>query len=734
MESNKELELAWEYAEYTGVSIFLTGKAGTGKTTFLRQLRERSAKSMVVVAPTGVAAINAGGVTIHSFFQLPLSPYVPGSDYQDKFNFSKDKLRILRSIDLLVIDEISMVRSDLLDAIDNALRKYRRCSKPFGGVQLLMIGDLQQLAPVVTPQDEILLRPYYSTPYFFGSHALAQINYVTIELAKIYRQQNEQFVKLLNNVRDNCVNKSDLALLQSRLNPTFRPEANSGYIRLTTHNATADNYNNEELARIKQPICRYRAAVKGTFPEYSYPTAESLELKIGAQVMFIKNDPSSEKRYYNGKIGHVVYADPQMVKVQCPGDSEPIDVTPQVWENAKYTVNEETNKVETEVQGTFAQMPLRLAWAITIHKSQGLTFDKVIIDAGAAFAPGQVYVALSRCKTLEGIVLATSIGTAQMGGDPMVDSYIANQGVAAAQSVAQLPAIKRDYYRHLLVDMFDFSDVVTLQTGLTRQLSQVYRHTFPNETLQQQNIELSLREQVIAVADKWIAMLSTLPYEQLVDAAFQARVGNSAIYFKNQLVEIFGTSLHDAAKVRTDNKKANQRVSDLLADLRQTLDKNVFLLTEIAKIGFSVSNYLQSKQRAVLESSSEMKAKRVRERRKAEKEKEKKTRKERAPKSHVLSYEMFRQGMTRDEIAKERLLTVSTITSHLIRYIDSGQLTLADVFSPIHINAVKSVMAQLSGNCTFHDLRSKLPATISDNDIVNIFARLRRAADKGGNE
>ena len=733
---NRELELAWEYAEHTGVSIFLTGKAGTGKTTFLRTLRTKSAKTMVVVAPTGVAAINAGGVTIHSFFQLPLSPYVPGSEYRDKFNFSKDKLRIIRALDLLVIDEISMVRSDLLDAIDNALRKYRRNARPFGGVQLLMIGDLQQLAPVVTPQDEALLRGHYSTPYFFGSTALARIPYVTIELTKVYRQQHPQFLDLLNNVRSNSLCRADYDLLASRLNPGFRPAPDSGFIRLTTHNHLADGYNFGELARIKQPVSHYKALVKGTFPEYSFPTAERLELKTGAQVMFVKNDPTPEKRYYNGKIGHVVYADAGCVKVLCPGEQEPIEVTPQVWENARYTVNDQTNKVETEVQGTFTQIPLRLAWAITIHKSQGLTFDKVIIDAGASFAPGQVYVALSRCRTLEGIVLATDIAGGMVGSDPQVDGYIARQEEEAALSNERLPAIKQEYFRHLLLDLFGFGELAILQESLTRQLAQTFRHSFPKETERQQQIGIELREKIVEVADKWIARLSNLPYDELKSEALMERVGKSAVYFKSELVRVFGDSLRSAAKVRTDNKKASQRVKDTVADLRQKLDMHVLLLGRIAEEGFSMSSYLRFKQVASLDAGRESSLKRVAKGGRLDRSSAGKpggmpvsaTRqpREKKPVSHQVSFEMMQKGMTREEIATARGLVVSTITGHLMQHVETGDISLDDLFTPVVVNAVKSVLDIVGTDAGFMELREKLPEGISDLDLRSIASALRK--------
>ncbi len=400
MEKNEELRNAWDFVEHTGISIFLTGKAGTGKTTFLKAVKEHSTKRIVVVAPTGVAAINAGGVTIHSFFQLPLSPFIPESRVKSKFDYGKEKRKIFRTLDLLIIDEISMVRADILDAIDSVLRRFREHNKPFGGVQLLMIGDLQQLTPVVTADEEELLKKYYETPYFFGSRALQRIQYVTIELTKVFRQQDQKFIDILNHFREGKVTNEDFKLLNSRYLPNFKEDENSNYIKLTTHNRIADNYNNQKLAQIKNKAYTFTAETQGIFPETNYPADYKLTLKVGAQVMFIHND--SHGRYYNGKIGRITYIDENQILVLCPNETEAIEVEQNVWENTKYTLNEKTKQIEDEVVGAFRQYPLRLAWAITIHKSQGLTFEHAIIDAQLAFASGQTYVALSRCRTLEG--------------------------------------------------------------------------------------------------------------------------------------------------------------------------------------------------------------------------------------------------------------------------------------------------------------------------------------------
>ena len=378
---NPELDLAWQFVERTGVNVFLTGKAGTGKTTFLRQLKERSPKRMVVVAPTGVAAINAGGVTIHSFFQFPLAPYIPGSSFNtkdEKFRFSKEKKNIIRTLDLLVIDEISMVRADLLDQIDAVLRLHKDKHRPFGGVQLLMIGDLSQLAPVVKENEWGMLREYYNTPYFFASHALRQTQHVTIELKHVYRQTDRCFIDILNEVRENRLTPESLERLNSRyIVAQSDSQLDEGIIRLTTHNATANQYNEERMDALKGVRFSFKAQIVGNFPESSYPAEEKLVLKKGCQVMFLKND-SQGSRYYNGKLGIVSAVDAEKICIRGIDDGMEIEVEPDVWTNARYVIDKETKEIREEIEGEFRQYPLRLAWAITIHKSQGLTFDLLL--------------------------------------------------------------------------------------------------------------------------------------------------------------------------------------------------------------------------------------------------------------------------------------------------------------------------------------------------------------------
>lgn len=607
MEQNQELRIAWDFVENTGRSIFLTGKAGTGKTTFLKMVVEQSRKHPIVVAPTGVAAINAGGVTIHSFFQLPFSPYVPGAKVESRFDFGRDKRKIIASIDLLIIDEISMVRADLLDAIDAVLRRFRDHSQPFGGVQLLMIGDLAQLTPVVTPEDEQVLKPYYNTPYFFGSKALQQIDYVTIQLEHVYRQQDQAFIDMLNQIREGHPSAEVLDKLNSRVITNVRKQLSDGqgYIRLTTHNQLANHYNETELEKLKGRAFLFRAEVKGTFPEYSYPTAETLVLKQGAQVMFIKNDPSNQHLYYNGRIGHVTYVDQNKIFVLCDDDDEVIEVEPLEWENARYTLNEETREIETEVQGTFKQFPLRLAWAITIHKSQGLTFDHAIIDANQSFAPGQVYVALSRCRTLEGMILAKPLTTRSIINDEQVDSYIEQQEAAAAKSIEQLPVLKQEYERMILLQLFDFRSLLFQQETMVRIFAEFfYRSQASLKQLHDRTL-LELRQRIIDVATKWQQIIMLMPINDLRNEEFLERVKRSANYFSATLKEILNKPLELTAKVEPTNKVAKKRLDNTLPELRQLWLSRCYLLSKIAEKGFTVSIYLKEKQLSMLDALDE---------------------------------------------------------------------------------------------------------------------------------
>lgn len=417
------MDVARFIVEKTDMSLFLTGKAGTGKTTFLREVVRYTKKKCIVLAPTGIAAVNAGAMTIHSFFQFGLGPFVQGViEPKSDFRINKSKLELIRHLQLLIIDEVSMVRADLMDHIDVELRRIRRNSKPFGGVQLLMIGDLQQLPPIAHGGEDELLRQYYKTLYFFSSAALKSMKYSCIELKNVYRQTDRHFIDILNHARDCTLTSQDISDLNARYIPGFSPKPEDGYIRLMTHNRQVDYVNETELEKLDSKPYTFVAAVTGTFPEESYPTADSLTLKKGAQVMFIKNDP--ERRFINGTLGEVKSIDKYSIAVRLAESGTVIDVEPMEWQNIRYQFDEESKEISSKQIGRFKQYPLKAAWAITVHKSQGLTFDKAIIDVHAAFSPGQAYVALSRCRTLDGLVLSSPVSASVFMRDNAVDAYM----------------------------------------------------------------------------------------------------------------------------------------------------------------------------------------------------------------------------------------------------------------------------------------------------------------------
>ncbi|GGG42597.1 helix-turn-helix domain-containing protein [Bizionia arctica] len=570
MKKNPELDLAWSFANHTNRNIFLTGKAGTGKTTFLHKIKTESFKRLIVVAPTGVAAINAKGVTIHSFFQMPFGPLLPDESNvpSNNFNrkFSKNKINLIKSLDLLIIDEVSMVRADLLDGIDRVLKRYRKSTKVFGGVQVLMIGDLQQLSPVIRDQEWSLLKSYYKTGFFFSSHAFQACNAVTIELNMVYRQVNQTFIDILNEIRNNALTQASTDELNKRFIEDFRPNPSEGYIYLTTHNRKADQVNIEELNNISSKAISFKAKIDGKFPEHSYPNDEISLLKVGAQVMFIKNDSSQEKRYFNGKIGKVIEISKDEVVVRCPDDDFNIVTTPEIWENINYTVDTDTKAITENKIGSFTQIPLRLAWAITIHKSQGLTFEKAIIDAQGAFAHGQTYVALSRCKSLEGLVLKSKINSNQIISDSHVTTFNKNsEEDRPNQSTLDLSRI--NFQLDAIHEIFNFHEFLY---PLNRILDVFYKNRNSIKGKVEEPI-LTIKDQAIIpllkVANSFHGQLKSISADgQIPDNSkiIQERFIKALEYFKVQTEKYIVASLN-SFNFSTDNK-------DIEKDLTNQID------------------------------------------------------------------------------------------------------------------------------------------------------------------
>lgn len=721
MEGNIELNTAWEFVEKTGKSVFLTGKAGTGKTTFLKRVVEESKKRVVVVAPTGIAAINAGGVTIHSFFQLPLHPFIPGMKIESKFAFSKEKRSIIKTIDILIIDEISMVRSDLLDAIDSVLRRFRNRHKPFGGVQLLMIGDLQQLSPVVTDEDVQFLSQYYPSPYFFGSHALARTDYVTIELKEVYRQQDAVFISMLNAVRGGRPSIEVIRALNSRYCPGFVPPPDEGYIRLTTHNHIADEYNSRQLSLIDDQAHSFEAEVSGNFPESSYPVDFRLELKAGAQVMFVKNDPSSDKRYYNGKIGIVTDFYEEYIMVQCPGEDEKIAVEPLEWENSRYVINEQTQEMESEVIGIFKQYPLRLAWAITIHKSQGLTFDKAIIDAASAFASGQVYVALSRCCTLEGMVLATPLRQDAVITDLRVEDYIEGQEAAAVRSLSRLDSIKEEYYKELLGELFDFNELASLQKRMLGVCKDFPSGSVVGLAQKHNDILNNLGEMVVPVGIKWQKIIAQKPFEDIVSSEFRLRIRNGCSYFLEQLHTAYGDFLEKTADIKAENKELLKRYGNIWNDLdfEHKVIRN--LLKAMSVQDFTTDDYLRERQIAVYE-ASDFVPKQLKTPKKTGRTSEKKPVKEKKEDTKVTTFKLYKQGHSIKEIAKERDLNQQTIVRHLAHYVAKGMLAVEEFVPEAKADAVREAVESLGSPKGLAAIKEACPEDVTYQDIVLVIA------------
>ncbi|MFR9651066.1 MAG: HRDC domain-containing protein [Rikenellaceae bacterium] len=597
-QSNAKIDLARELLINTRANIFLTGKAGTGKTTFLREMMKSIPKRCVIAAPTGVAAINAGGVTLHSLFQLPFGPHIPGyrsvAGGSNRFShrISKTKIELIRSIELLIIDEISMVRSDMLDAIDETLRRIRHSSHPFGGLQLLMIGDLKQLSPICKEEEWELLSAHYSSPYFFDSHALQRSSYIGVEFDHIFRQNDDEFIEILNSVRENRVSPQILERLNRRYIPNFDPHKESDYITLTTHNNTANAINRDRLEAIKSAPTTFKAKVKGDYAQSAYPNDEQLELKVGAQVLFIKNDISPEKRYYNGMLGDIVSITSERVEVRPKGSEKVIDVDRAVWESVEYKINSESGEVESEVKGSFTQFPLRCAWAITIHKSQGMSFDRAIIDASSSFAFGQVYVALSRCRTLEGMVLRRPISEMSIIGDRSVDSFC--EQVSSNQPSAELiEQQRRSYMQFVLSELFNFAPLQRTLWDLRSEITGSDAAKNPRYFNNLCSFLTLFDSEVVNIGERFIREITRLLNNTEDNEHLQQRLRSSANYFAPRL-EPLKSICEELPKVTIGAAERKKRIKSIAESLIGDVELLIKLI-DLCAAEFTLDGYHKAK-------------------------------------------------------------------------------------------------------------------------------------------
>ena len=620
--TNEMFQLAIQLVNQSNRNIFLTGKAGTGKTTFLKYIRENCPKQMAVVAPTGVAAINAGGVTIHSFFQLPLSPFIPesggtgftthnqdsssSSEFSNKHSllsrlrFNSDKKKVLQQLEILVIDEISMVRCDVLDAIDTILRHVRqRPTERFGGVQLLFIGDMLQLPPVVKEQEWSLLSDYYSGHYFFDSKVLQEEPPLYIEFNKIYRQKDERFITLLNQVRNNELDEDGMQILESRYQPTFRRSKQDGYIILTTHNNKASEINTEELSSLDSILFTYEAEVQDEFSDRAYPAEVMLHLKVGAQVMFIRNDAADKgKRFFNGKIGIISKLDKDKIFVRCEAESAEIEVQKEKWENIRYTLNKSTRQLDSDVLGSFTQYPLRLAWAITIHKSQGLTFEKAIIDAGAAFAPGQVYVALSRCTSLEGMVLQSRVSSSSLFSDGRIVEF-SQRSASSGQLQKEFSIARKHYQQTVLLSTFDFAVAISSGKELLEYLLE-HTSSFNPETFAWVQELMGKLEKLQVTAIKFQTQLQFLFQQNESpenNQLLQERIIAAATYFVSEIGLLI--QFIQQSPALTDSRLHSKEYNDCIREVFAQLAMKKFIL-EGFNVQFDMEAFHRRKQKFVL--------------------------------------------------------------------------------------------------------------------------------------
>ena len=709
---SEEAKYTLQFINQTHRSIFLTGKAGTGKTTLLKEIIQSTHKNVVVVAPTGIAALNASGVTIHSMFQLPFGGFIPdfiAPDFSDAVKFeSKNTLvrhfkmsglkkSVIKNMELLIIDEVSMLRADLLDAMDFMMQSVRKKKMPFGGVQVLFIGDLLQLPPVIRDEEWKTLRKYYKGKFFFHSHVIQQNPPLYIELSKIFRQTDDVFISILNNLRNNQISQVDIQNLNQYVQPNFDLKANKGYITLTTHNAKADAMNAKALQDLEGKLVKYKPEIVGDFPDKIFPVDETLELKIGAQIMFVKNDLSFDKKYFNGKMGIIKSLSAEEILVYFPEENKTIEVEKYEWQNIRYKVDEMTKEIEEDVTGTFVHYPIKLAWAITVHKSQGLTFDKAALDVSQVFLPGQAYVALSRLRSLNGLILLSPLRMNGISNDQDVMDYALNKASEELLENA-LQKETKNFIHSYLKNAFDWSDLA--QEWRNHQFS--YGEKSENSEKSKHAIWAKKNAETIGElvepARKFLSQLDKLFTSETFDISFVSeRIQAAYDYFfvpMDNLVNEILWKLEEIIRI----KKVKGFYEEIIA-LEEIQTRAVLRLMKAKLLIKTIaSNETISKEKLVSDEIKYYKInklERIREEFKSvnvtliedeydlERYTSSKKSKEKAPKKSTVqeTYELWQQKLSIKEIATIRVLTKQTISGHLAKLIEAKTILISEVLT-----------------------------------------------------
>jgi uncharacterized protein YpbB len=714
---NSIASIASRFINNTNKNVFLTGKAGTGKTTFLKHIIKQTYKNAIIVAPTGIAAINAGGVTIHSLFQLPFGAFIPSRDANIAFNenikintpntifkgfqINASKRKLLQELELLIIDEVSMLRADLLDAIDTVLKSIRRKNHlPFGGVQILFIGDLLQLPPVVKDEEWRYLKSYYKSAFFFDAQVLTQNKPLYIELDKIYRQADNTFISILNNLRSNQVTPKDIETLNSYYKPDFKSDIKENYIHLTTHNSKADNLNRESLKSLSGKSYFFKAETTGDFNEFAYPVEENMELKNGAQIMFIKNDPTGGQRFFNGKIGIITSISDKLIEVSFDDASKPVSIEKYEWQNIKYALNETTNEIEEKINGTFTQYPIKLAWAITVHKSQGLTFSKAIIDIGQAFAPGQVYVALSRLTSLNGLILSSPINTNSLNIDNNITEYSnKKESTEALTNIFETESFL--FFQNYIVQCFNFA---TLDHVFKTHIESYQKDEQKSSKQKHFNWAFELKKEVEAarvVSDKFLNQLNFIFQTKQADYKEQlkTRIEAAKSHFSPILKE-FSKKVLKQIELLSAEKKVKAYLEEL-ADLDALFFKQLQLINKAEamvktatensefskdKINTTEQNIERIKELSSITSSTE---------KKKPNSKKNATEKKEKVDTKKVTFDLYKQGISIEDIAKERKMVALTIEGHLAYYAGLGLIDVKTFVDEEKMNNIITVSKKL---------------------------------------